>query len=120
MTPQRIAALKYFEGNKSHPSAEVVFQALKKNFPTISFATVYNILETFKEKGLIQELNIDPTKKRFDPDTLSHHHFYCFSCGQVFDVDFNLRLPKNSEELNGFKIQKTQLNFYGLCPKCQL
>ncbi len=120
MTPQRLAVLNYLEGNKSHPSAEAVFQALKKKFPTISFATVYNILETFKAKGLIQELNIDPTRKRFDPDTSFHHHFYCFSCNQLFDVDLAIPLLKEARSLEGFEVQKTQVNFYGLCPKCRV
>ncbi len=119
MTPQRLAVLEYLEGNKSHPSAEVVFRALKKKFPTISFATVYNILETLKEKGLVQELNIDPTRKRFDPDTSFHHHFYCISCSQLFDVEAVFQLSKKASSLKGFEVQKTQVNIYGLCPKCR-
>lgn len=119
LTPQRLAVLDYLEGNKSHPSAEAVFQKIKKRFPTVSFATVYNILEVFKEKGLVQEINIDPERKRFDPDPSFHHHFYCFSCGQVFDIDLNIPLPKKGVNFKGFQVQKTQVNFYGLCSKCQ-
>jgi Fur family peroxide stress response transcriptional regulator len=35
---------------------------------TMSIATVYNTLETLKEKGFVRELGIDSDKKRFDPN----------------------------------------------------
>jgi Fur family peroxide stress response transcriptional regulator len=32
LTPQRIAILEYLEGNKEHPSAEDIYNSLKKIF----------------------------------------------------------------------------------------
>ena len=53
LTPQRLAILGFLKGNKSHPSAEDIFKAVQKQFPTMSFATVYNTLEALKNKGNI-------------------------------------------------------------------
>ncbi|MFZ2197327.1 MAG: transcriptional repressor, partial [Thermodesulfovibrionales bacterium] len=44
LTPQRLAILSYLEGNKEHPSAEEIFRAVSDQYPTMSFATVYNTL----------------------------------------------------------------------------
>ena len=48
LTPQRLAILNYLEGNKEHPSAEDVYKAVSRKFPTMSLATVYNTLESLK------------------------------------------------------------------------
>lgn len=119
LTPQRLAVLEFLEGNKSHPSAEDIYRAVKEKYPTMSFATVYNILEALKERGLVQELNIDPQKKRFDPDTSHHHHLICTGCGKVIDISLE-QTPEISEEaLGGFEIQKVHLELYGLCQDCK-
>ncbi|MFN3739218.1 MAG: Fur family transcriptional regulator [Thermodesulfovibrionales bacterium] len=119
LTPQRLAVLEFLEGNRSHPSAEDIYRAVRERYPMISLATVYNILETLKEKGLVQELNIDPQKKRFDPDTSLHHHLICTGCGKVIDIILE-QIPQISEEdLGGFEIQRVHLELYGLCQDCK-
>ena len=47
-TPQRISIMEYMEGNTTHPSAEDVYKAIRVNHPSLSFATVYNIIEKLK------------------------------------------------------------------------
>ena len=119
LTPQRLAILAYLEGNTSHPSAEDVYRAVLRNYPTMSFATVYNTLEALRQRGEVQELTIDPKKKRFDPNTHPHHHLICVKCRKVVDVqqDYELPLPKSVRE--SFQIVGTHIEFYGLCMKCQ-
>ncbi len=120
LTPQRLAVLDYLEGKKSHPSAEDIYQAVKKQFPTISIATVYNILETLKQNELIQELRTGPYKKRFDPNTSWHHHLLCTGCNRVEDVAIK-KIPEIAAgEGQGFEISKVHVEFYGLCQKCRL
>lgn len=119
LTPQRLAVLEYLEGNKSHPSAEDIYRAVKEKYPTMSFATVYNILETLKKKGLIQELNIDPQKKRFDPDTSSHHHLICSRCGKVIDLSSEHFPHIEVKEFEGFEVKMVRLEIYGFCQDCK-
>lgn len=117
-TPQRLAILDYLDGNKDHPSAEEIYKAVSKRFPTMSFATVYNTLEALKRRGGVLELTIDPEKKRFDPNTEPHHHLICISCKKIVDIhkDFKLSVPK--EKTAGYRIIGNHIEFYGLCPKC--
>jgi len=119
LTPQRMAILNYLDGNKEHPSAETIYKALKKRFPTMSFATVYNTLENLKKIGYLVELNLDPQKKHFDPDTKPHHHFICEKCNKIFDIYHEIPLPISKIEEEGFQIKKTHIQFFGTCPKCK-
>jgi len=120
LTPQRIAILKFLEGNRSHPTAETIYQEIRKDYPTISFATVYNTLQTLKDNGNIQEITIDPTRRHYDPDTTPHHHIICINCHEIRDVfvDYSkaLRLPPRI--LREFKVLRNHVDFYGLCKGC--
>lgn len=119
LTPQRIAILDYLEGNKEHPSAEEIYKAVAKKFPTMSFATVYNTLETLRQKGGVQELTIDPVKKRFDPDTEPHHHLICLWCKKIVDIHIEYKLDIEDDKKNDFDIIGNHIEFYGICPKCK-
>ncbi len=118
LTPQRLAILNYLEGNKEHPSAEMIYRAVTKKFPTMSFATVYNTLEHLKERGYLVELSLDPEKKRFDPNPNPHHHLICTKCNKIVDIFYEFPLPLSKLEEEGFQILKTHIEFYGKCPKC--
>jgi Fur family peroxide stress response transcriptional regulator len=119
LTPQRLAILGYLNGNTSHPSAEDIYKAVQEQFPTMSFATVYNTLEALKNKGTVQELKIDHAKKRYDPDSTVHHHLICNKCKNIIDIrkDFNLSLP--DEMTKGFEMLGNSIEFYGVCSKCK-
>lgn len=119
LTPQRLAILRYLEGNKEHPSAERIYKSVLKEFPTMSFATVYNTLEALKNIGNVQELKIDSSKKRYDPDMSSHHHLICKRCKAIVDIhkDFEINLP--DELTGGFDVLGNNIEFYGMCEKCK-
>jgi Fur family peroxide stress response transcriptional regulator len=119
LTPQRLAILKFLEGNTDHPSADEIFRAVSEQFPTMSFATVYSTLDALRDKGRLLELTIDPGKKRFDPCTEHHHHLICISCKKIVDVkqQFNLDLPEGVK--GDFSITGNHIEFYGVCPDCR-
>ena len=116
LTPQRIAILDYLEGNKKHPSAEDVYKAVSKRFPTMVLATVYNTLSALERRGQLLKLTIGPGKARYDPNTFPHHHLICNRCKTIVDVDtrYRLALPDTDFEVTG-----SHTEFYGICPKCR-
>ena len=118
-TPQRLAILAYLEGNTSHPSAEEIFHAVVGKDRTLSFATVYNTLNTLSRTGALRELTIDPARKRYDPNTSAHHHLICVTCKKVVDVpeEISIDLPKNIAQ--NFSILGNHIEFYGVCPACR-
>lgn len=120
MTPQRIKIIDYLQHTKTHPSAEELFEVLKRDFPSISFATVYNTLLMLKNSGDIKELSIDPERKRFDMDTTPHHHFFCKMCKKVYDV----ALPENTNfsitNVEEHIVYDISLYLTGICNKCKI
>jgi Fur family peroxide stress response transcriptional regulator len=116
LTPQRMAILDYLDGNKSHPSAEDIYRAVAKKFPTMSLATVYNTLSALERRGQLLKLTIDPSKARYDPNTFPHHHLICNLCKTIADVDthYRLALPDSDFEVTGSHVE-----FFGKCPKCK-
>lgn len=120
LTPQRLAILKYLEGNTSHPTAEDIFRAIKKRYPTVSFATVYNTISSLKELGEVFELTIDPERKHYDPNTNPHHHVVCTVCEKIGDVfvDYSEALKLPSEVLGEFTLTGNHVDFYGVCRDC--
>ena len=119
LTPQRLAILEFLDGNKEHPSAEDVYKAVSKKFPTMSLATVYNTLMTLKQRGLVKELTMDPLRMRFDPQPTPHHHLICMDCRKIIDIHTRLRIKLPEMEQEGFEIVGNHIEFYGRCPKCK-
>jgi len=121
LTPQRIAILKFLEGNTDHPAAEDIYRKVRRRYPTISFATVYNTLQTLTEKGNLLEITIDPTRRHYDPNTTPHHHIVCTDCNEIMDVfvDYSDVLTLPSYVLREFKPVGNHVDFYGVCRKCQ-
>jgi Fur family peroxide stress response transcriptional regulator len=119
LTPQRLAILEFLDGNKEHPSAEDVYKAVSRKFPTMSLATVYNTLMTLKQRGLVKELTMDPLRMRFDPQPTPHHHLICMDCRKIIDIHTRLKINLPEMEQEGFEIVGNHIEFYGRCPKCK-
>lgn len=117
-TPQRMAILSFLEGNTSHPSAEEIHKAMSPRFPTMSLATVYNILHSLRLENGVLELRIDADRMRFDPNTNPHQHIICLECGKVIDVFRDLDIERDAAEDSGFHIVRSEVSFYGYCPQC--
>jgi len=117
-TSQKQIIKEYLSSVKTHPSAEEVYLAVQKKLPTISKATVYRILKSFKEKGIIKEIVSDVS--HFDGDITPHAHFICNKCKKVFDVFESNSQVKYKKNIKDGKIDSCQICFYGLCNKCLL
>ena len=118
VTPQRLGVYNIMSKGDRHYTAEDIFENVKKNFPTISLATVYAILETFKNKQLVQEIRIDFQRSSYDIKKERHHHFQCSGCKKIFDVEMPLCEALHLGEVEGHKIKEFQGYFYGLCREC--
>lgn len=119
-TPQRLAILKQLDGNTSHPSAEEIYQELKLIYPSLSLTTIYNTLESLIKAGQLQELKIDPERRRFDPNPKPHTHFICTACHRVFDLDSNqIKTPDLPAIIEDFLVEECTIDLTGLCPACK-
>ncbi|MBJ90338.1 MAG: transcriptional repressor [Woeseia sp.] len=85
-TPQRIKVASVILDRPQHLSADQIMDRLIEKGSAVSKATVYNCLKLFCEKGLIKEINIDPSRKYYDSTTHAHHHFYHVQTGELTDI----------------------------------
>ena len=114
----RLAIYRYLDEKRNHPTAEMIYQALAPDNPTLSRTTVYNTLKTFVQNSAVQEVIIEDGEMRYDADMTKHAHFKCKECGAVHDFFFvpHQYLPQLDP---GFEIQAVHVNFKGLCPDCR-
>ena len=109
----------YLKSVKTHPTAETIFNAVKKDIPSITLATVYRNLNKLSETGKILKLEING-EFRFDADTCFHQHVICKKCGKVRDF-FNEKISKNALKnfnLVDFDADSVSIKFYGSCKHC--
>jgi Fe2+ or Zn2+ uptake regulation protein len=109
----RMAVAHYVLGTAEHPSADQVLAKVSAKFPYISRATVYNTLNLFVEKGLLQELYLAEGKVVFDPKLDRHHHFIDEETGIIQDVPWEDVQVCNIENLKGFEIRDYQVVLRG-------
>lgn len=121
MTPQRHAILSFLLDSKTHPSADDIYKALEKKFPSMSVATVYNNLRVFVDAGLVRELTYGDDAARFDADLSDHYHAICESCGVIVDFEHEplTQVESVAVEQCGFAVRGHRMEVYGTCPACQ-
>jgi len=120
MTRQRKTILEVVRQEKTHPSADEIYDRVRKHLPNISLGTVYRNLEILAESGEIQKLELGGTTKRYDWNPNKHYHIRCLRCGRVDDAPI-APLNQLENELYGatvFTIVGHRLEFEGLCPTC--
>lgn len=120
-TKQKEAILEVLRGTTSHPTADWVYNEVRKEIPNISLGTVYRNLRLLCESGEILELDLCGTLARFDARQDNHYHFRCEKCGRVFDVDLPVdeEIDRRAAQKTGFEVSFHRLEFRGVCKNCQ-
>ena len=110
---QRVAVADYVLYTTDHPSADQVWAEVKRGFPLLSRATVYNTLNLFTKKGLLRELVLAEGKVVFDPKLDPHHHFLDEETGEIVDVPWSALDVRRVHALNGFDVREYQVVMRG-------
>lgn len=120
MTRQRRIILEELRRDNSHPTADRLYERVRKHLPRISLGTVYRNLEILTAIGEIQTLELSGNQKRFDGNPCKHYHIRCMHCGCVDDAPIAplRRLEDELYESTVYTIMGHRLEFLGLCPEC--
>ena len=104
-----------------HPTADEVFDCVHSEYPTVSKATVYRILNRMAENGDILHLVVPSGPNRFDTTLSEHHHIKCTVCGKVCDISLPEleKIEKRINKESGFAVSRRLVFFEGVCPSCQ-
>jgi Fe2+ or Zn2+ uptake regulation protein len=120
-TEQRAAVYQYLSCTDTHPTADEVFLAVRRELPAISLATVYKSLETLVGCGLAVKLTYADHSARYDGRTDLHHHARCVVCDRVRDLVGDIART-DIEALRGveggFTVTGYRLELSGYCSDC--
>ena len=120
VTYQRVAIYRALCSAGGHPSAELIHERVKEQFPALALGTVYKTLERFCEVGLIQKVSPITEVTRYDAEPGLHHYMICMRCQSVQNADSIIGEPKVSvSEIKGLQPRRQQVFLYGYCSTCQ-
>jgi len=123
ITPQRIIILEAIWKLENHPTADRIIEFIRETHPNIATGTVYKVLETLVENGLIKKVKTDKDVMRYDGIIEKHHHLYCSECDLIEDykdeeLDVLLKKHFKNKKIDGFEIQDIVLQIRGTFDKC--
>lgn len=109
--------LDIINNSDTHLTAEQVFFELKKEYPAVALATVYNNLNSLCQQGKIRKISVEGCTERYDKNT-RHDHLVCRRCGKLSDI----HLEDITEQLKKqvwFEIDGYDIKVQYLCPECR-
>lgn len=120
LTTQRQIILEELAKVKTHPTANEVYDMVRKRLPRIGLGTVYRNLELMAESGVILKLEVGGTQKRFDATTELHYHIRCLDCGKVDDIELPVQSNINdiAAQASDYSILGHHIEFSGKCSEC--
>ena len=86
---QREALLTLLRSTRSHPSADWLYENLRKEFPNISLGTVYRNLAQLAENGDILKISTSATKNISTVLSTDIFISYVNKCDKIYDVDLD-------------------------------
>lgn len=124
-TIQKQLILEALLSSKEHMTINELHDKLKVN--NIGIATLYRNLDSFKNLGIITEINVEGKAyyemKIFGRKPI-HIHFKCTNCGKIMDIEDNklyheyLKLNRLIEERD-LLIYDSVVTFKGICSDCK-
>lgn len=119
-TIQKRIVLDTLKEMGSHPTAEMVYDRIKEQYPTMSRATVFRNLKSLAEDGEILHVPMFDSADRYDKMNTDHYHFKCTKCNRVYDVNMPYLndITNNITDMDDFRFKSHSIIFSGLCPEC--
>lgn len=119
-TNQRRVIIEELRRLKSHPTADELYEIVRKRLPTISLGTVYRNLDVLSDCGEILKLEFAGKQRRFDGDVRRHCHLRCVSCGAVEDISIEGidLIEREFDKFVGGRIRSVRMEFSGYCRLC--
>lgn len=100
-----------------HPTAQEIYNFVKKSYPKISIASIYRILAGFEEQNKLLHIQIPSNADCYDYNIHQHYHLSCKKCKKIYDlpIPYLSDLNKKTEK---YLIEDHTILFNGLCANC--
>jgi Fur family peroxide stress response transcriptional regulator len=122
LTPQRSAICRSLAQDRTHPTAQALYERMRRDFPNISLATIYNTLDTLSATGLIHDLGTaGDNAVHYDADSSPHVNVICTRCHRIDDYPAAALtgMADRIARQSGYDLRGARVAYYGLCPKCR-
>lgn len=118
ITPQRIAIYDAILKLNNHPTADDIIALIRQDHSNIAIGTVYKVLDSLVENGLIKKVKTERDVMRYDAIMENHHHLYCSESDRIEDFkddELSDLLEKYFEKkgIPDFKIEDIKLQIIG-------
>jgi Fe2+ or Zn2+ uptake regulation protein len=118
-TRQRRVVYETIKATHSHPTADWIFDQVRRTMPKISLGTVYRNLSVLKNEGAIREIHGSDRRAHYDAVLEPHAHFICADCGAISDVHGAAEYDwRSAKELVGCEVTQQRIEFIGSCAAC--
>ena len=116
LTGQRRLIISVLEDSKDHPDVETLFERANKIDSKVSIATVYRTVKVLKNAGILEKLEFNDGRSRFEDAVRKHHdHLIDVNTGEIIEF-----VDKDIEELQikiakklGYNLVDHKLELYG-------
>ncbi|NBC30552.1 MAG: transcriptional repressor [Spirochaetes bacterium] len=118
LTPQRIEICRVLAESEEHPTAQAIYDELKRQYPSLSMTTVYGTLDTLVKLGAITSLgNVGDERVHYEPNTTPHINLACLSCHRIVDMASKsvAELEAEVEARIGTKVLSGRVVYFGEC-----
>lgn len=119
VTPQRLGILSLMQ-SAGHLDVEELFVLIKKQFSSISLATLYKNINAMLKSSLITEIKIPKRKSKYEIAKAPHIHLLCQKCNEFIDVNVNIdSIVDEASMKSHYQLLDSSIVLCGLCEKCQ-
>lgn len=120
-TPTRIAVLKVLE--QEHKPLSIAILQKRIGEQKIDTATVYRMMQSFQEKGIVRRVDLRHTHAHYELATRAdHHHITCERCGKIEDIPWCDLAPIVKKALcqsvTFTQITDHTFELFGICRSC--
>ena len=116
MTGQRRLIITVLENSKDHPDVETLFERANEIDNRVSIATVYRTVKVLQNAGILEKLEFNDGRSRFEDAVRKHHdHLIDLDTGKVIEfIDEEIEhIQKRIAEKLGYKLIGHKLELYG-------
>lgn len=119
-TSKRNQILELFVSDERYLTARDLLDVMQKDYPSMSYDTVYRNLATFVSLGILEETELSGERHfRMHCESDSHHHhFICMDCGKIKEIPL-CPMDMLGAALPAYEIDNHKFEIYGKCPECK-
>src|ERR687887_912743 len=121
VTASRLAVLTALGASGPHTSADAVVSAVRERLGDGSAQTVYNVLRTLTDVGLVRRIEPAGRPGLYELRVGdNHHHVVCRRCDAIADIACAVGDTPclTAADDSGYVIDEAEVIYWGRCPEC--